>query len=113
MKLLLDHNLSPRLVGALSGVFPGIAHVALLGLERASDLEVWNHARENGQAIISKDSDFSDLAMLHGTPPKVVWLRVGNCTTSEASKLILGHREEIEAFLGRPDLRVLLIGPKS
>ncbi|MCO6439717.1 MAG: DUF5615 family PIN-like protein [Nitrococcus mobilis] len=48
MKLLFDQNLSFRLVEAVAELFPGSAQVRLLGLEQASDREIWGYARENG-----------------------------------------------------------------
>lgn len=47
----------------------------------ATDAEVWQFAASNDFAIASKDSDFSERSVLEGSPPKVIWLRVGNCTT--------------------------------
>ena len=80
MRLLLDNNLSPRLVQRLEDIFPETNHVALLGLDQATDTVVWDTAQEQGYTLISKDSDFNDLLMAKGFPPKVIWLRIGNCT---------------------------------
>lgn len=74
MKLLLDQNLSPNLVSALADLYPGSMHLQDAGLDRASDEEVWNHARKNGFAIVSKDSDFNERVVLYGPPPKVIWM---------------------------------------
>lgn len=81
MKLLLDQNLSPRLVNALVDLYPFSAHLQDAGLDRASDVEVWNYALKNNYTIVSKDSDFNERAMLYGPPPKVIWIRRGNCDT--------------------------------
>jgi len=83
MKLLFDHNLSPRLVQRLADLYPSTSHVALVGLERATDLAVWTYAQTNDYIIVTKDSDFNDVSVLRGFPPKVIWLRLGNCTTSD------------------------------
>ena len=66
MKLLVDQNLSRNLVGRLRDYFPDSAHVTTLGLETATDKDVWDHAGEHGYTIVSKDSDFRQLAFLHG-----------------------------------------------
>lgn len=58
MKLLFDQNLAPRLVRTLSDVFRGSMHVRDLGMTEASDPEVWDHARDAGFVIVSKDNDF-------------------------------------------------------
>ncbi len=97
MKLLFDQNLSPSLVADLSGDFPGSAHVRGIGLERSMDEAVWNHAREHGFTIVSKDSDFRQLSFLFGHPPKVVWIRRGNCSTTSVRSL-LDRRAEILEF---------------
>lgn len=81
MKLLFDQNLSYRLVGALTEVFPGSAHVRLLGMERADDETIWHFAKANGFTIVTQDSDFNERSLLFGYPPKVIWLKCGNAST--------------------------------
>jgi predicted nuclease of predicted toxin-antitoxin system len=75
VKLLFDHNLSPRLIRRLADLYPNSSHVYLLGLDRADDQAVWEHARREGYLIVTKDADFGDLCMLFGFPPKVIWIR--------------------------------------
>ena len=98
MKLLFDHNLSPTLVIRLRDVFPEANHVALAGLDRASDTEVWAYARAHGYTIVTKDVDFSDLSLLRGFPPRVIRLRLGNCTTAQVEALIRRYHDAILAF---------------
>lgn len=98
MKLLFDQNLSPRLVNLLSDLYPDSNHVYPLGLDRNSDKEVWEYARREGFLMVTKDADFSDLCMLLGFPPKVVWIRRGNCKTSEIERLLRHHSSDIEAL---------------
>ncbi len=98
MKLLLDNNLSPKLIAQLASLYPDANHVALLGLESASDLEVWNYARQNGYCLVSKDSDFNELLVSKGFPPKLIWIRLGNCTTAEIATLLQTHYEMIMGF---------------
>jgi predicted nuclease of predicted toxin-antitoxin system len=107
VSLLLDNNLSPRLVERLGELFAGCTHVARIQLDRATDHEVWEIARLNGHVIVSKDSDFSDLSVLRGSPPKVIWLRLGNCTTEEAEAALRAAKEDIAAFLMDPASAVL------
>jgi predicted nuclease of predicted toxin-antitoxin system len=98
VKLLFDQHLSRRLVGQLRDVFPESQHVSTVGLGAATDHEVWDHAREHGYLIVSKDSDFRQLAFLLGPPPKALWLRVGNASTAAILEVILDHVDAIEAF---------------
>jgi predicted nuclease of predicted toxin-antitoxin system len=98
VRLLFDHNLSQRLIRQLEDLFPDASHVALVGLERASDDDIWQHARQNGCIIVTKDSDFRDLSVLRGFPPMVIWLRIGNCSTSEIERLVRRSHATIAAF---------------
>jgi len=51
MKLLLDENLSRRILPFLEADYPGSTQVALVGLGEASDEEVWCYARDHGYCI--------------------------------------------------------------
>jgi predicted nuclease of predicted toxin-antitoxin system len=86
--LLFDQNLSPRLAGRLVDAFPGSAHVSEAGLAQALDRVVWGFARVNNFVLVSKDADFGELGLILGFPPKVVWIRRGNCTTSDIEALL-------------------------
>jgi predicted nuclease of predicted toxin-antitoxin system len=98
MKLLFDHNLSPKLVAKLVNLYPASSHVALLGLDTSSDLVVWQHAQQAGYCLVAKDSDLNDLVAAKGFPPKVIWIRLGNCTTSAIVTLLQTHYEAILEF---------------
>ncbi len=78
MKLLFDQNLSHRLVDNLIDLFPESIHVKDAKLERSTDSEIWDYAKENNFIIVSKDSDFHQRSFLHGPPPKVIWINKGN-----------------------------------
>jgi predicted nuclease of predicted toxin-antitoxin system len=88
VKLLFDQNLSPKLIDALADLYPGSAHVFPLGLHETDDLVIREYARLNDFFIVTKDADFSDLCLLMGFPPKVIWIRLGNCFTSEIERLL-------------------------
>ena len=109
MRLLFDNNLSPRLVTLLADAFPNASHVALVGLERSADEDVWDHARAGNYVIVTKDADFNDLSALRGAPPKVVWLRVGNCPTTRIASLMRLHRTAITAFATDPTDGILVL----
>jgi predicted nuclease of predicted toxin-antitoxin system len=98
VKLLFDENLSHYLVGMLEMLFPDSVHVRDVGLARADDRAIWAYAMEHDLAIVSKDEDFAERALLEGPPPKVVWIRVGNCTTATVDALLRAHQEELVAF---------------
>ena len=98
MKLLLDQNLSHRLVAALQSEFPGSTHVRELNLELADDAAIWEFARGHGYTIVSKDADFHQRSFVYGQPPKVVWLRVGNCTTEQVVATLRRHADNLRPF---------------
>ncbi len=98
MKLLLDENLPSRLVVKLEGSLPGSRHVRDVGLREASDLEIWDYALAHGFAIVSKDWDFQQMSFVHGAPPKVVWIRKGNCSAREIERLLVSRVDVIERF---------------
>ena len=95
MRLLFDQNLSRHLVDRLADIIPGSVHVSSLGLSSATDLEVWETAKDQGLALITKDADFNELQLLQGFPPFVIWIRRGNCTTGEIETLLRQRNSEI------------------
>ncbi len=88
MRLLFDENLSHKLVWLLTDLFPNSIHVRDVGLKAADDPLVWDYAKSNDLIIISKDSDMHQRSFVFGYPPKVVWVRLGNCSTSDVEKLL-------------------------
>jgi predicted nuclease of predicted toxin-antitoxin system len=98
VKLLFDENLSYRLAEALSDVYFGSAHLRNCGLRGAPDERIWQYAHESGFVIVSKDSDFSERSTLRGSPPKVIWLRIGNCTTVRAEFVLRNAVARLHVF---------------
>jgi predicted nuclease of predicted toxin-antitoxin system len=99
IQLLFDENLSARLGTAPADGYPGSAHVGELGLVGASDSSIWYYARQHWLTIISKDEDFQRLSILYGPPPKVIWIRLGNCSTEQIIVLLRHRHSEIVEFL--------------
>jgi predicted nuclease of predicted toxin-antitoxin system len=98
MKLLFDQNLSPKFVNRLADLFPDSSQVQSERLDCASDDRVWDHARLNGFAIVTKDADYNNLSVVRGSPPKVIWLLIGNCTTAQIERMFRSRYSDIEAF---------------
>ena len=109
MKLLFDQNLSPHLVGRLTDLYPDSNHVYPLGLDRVPDHEVREYARREGFLLVTKDADFSDLCVLRGFPPKVIWIRRGNCSTATIEQILRRHYDDIKALDADPILGVLTL----
>lgn len=109
MKLLFDENLSSGLVRSLASVFPRSVHVREADLRGASDRAIWNFARSGEFTIVTKDDDFRELAILDGTPPKVIVLRPGNCPSSEIERVLAASRDAVAEFVAETEA-VLEIG---
>jgi len=99
VKLLLDENLSRRLVPFLQQDFPGTSQVVLLGLESASDREVWNVAKADGYVIVTRDADFQELSVVWGAPPQVVRLKTLNVNRGTMLNLLLENKDQIHQVL--------------
>ena len=109
MKLLFDQNLSPKLVTKLCEFFPNSKHVQDVGLGMASDDQVWAYALENEFTIISKDTDFSDRVEVSGFPPKIIWIRKENCSTTAIELILRENFSDIKRFEQDLDRGVLIL----
>jgi predicted nuclease of predicted toxin-antitoxin system len=110
MKLLLDENLSRRLVPFLQNEFPGSTQVILVGLERADDRTIWEYAKTNGYVIVTRDADFEELSALNGQPPQVLWLRNPNQTKSAILSLLLKNKTRLEEALQENGIGCIELG---
>jgi predicted nuclease of predicted toxin-antitoxin system len=109
LKLPFDQNLSPVLVEKLQDLFPGSAHTEALGLARADDSAIWEYARNNGFTIVSKDADFPERGVLWGSPPKVIWIRRGNCSTLEIAAILRQSAGGINAAADDEGIRYVVL----
>jgi len=107
MKLLLDENLSRRLLPLLIDAFPGSTHVVLEGLQQADDATVWQFAKTHGFVVVTKDDDFTALSALRGWPPHLVKLSVGNCDNDQVLQVLLSQRDEIGARFADPEVAMV------
>lgn len=103
MRLLFDENLSPQLVGRLTDLYPGSQHVRDVGLARGEDEAVWSYAKDNGFFIVSKDADFRQRSFFLAAPPKVIWIRRGNCTTADIEAILRQHHSDLLSFEGETE----------
>ena len=109
MKRLFDENLSPKLASMLAVEYPQSVHVRDAGLKGHNDDEVWTFAREQGFAIVSKDTDFRERSFVEGFPPKILWLDVGNSGTVEVANLLRRELRRVEAFAGEEESSMLIL----
>ena len=98
MKLLLDQNISPKLLKSLIVLYPGSVHVQSIGLASALDVEIWDYAKKNGFIIVTKDVDFSERSLIFGFPPKIIWIQRGNCSTGNIKDILINHVDDISSL---------------
>lgn len=109
-KLLFDENLAPRLVATLADIYPNSVHLRDVGLEGSSDIIVWEQAAAGGFLLVTKDDDFHRLSVLRGFPPKVVWVRLGNCSTADVAQLLRTRHEQVMAFAAHDEAAFIALG---
>jgi predicted nuclease of predicted toxin-antitoxin system len=109
VKLLFDENLSHKLAFLLADIFPHSVHVRDIGLKATSDPLVWDYAKDNDFMIVSKDADMHDLSLVFGNPPKVVWVRLGNCSTRQVEELLRRDFDVIKLFYGDDSVSLLVL----
>ena len=99
MKLLFDQNISFRVTKLISEKFPEAKHLSELGLADSTDMAIWEFARSHNYTIVTFDSDYYDLSIIKGHPPKIIWLRIGNTSTAGIAKVLSEDFELIKAFI--------------
>lgn len=109
MKLLFDENLSHKLAHRLADLFPGSLHVREVGLKSSDDPLVWDYTKAKDLMIVSKDMDMHDLSLVYGNPPKVIWIRLGNCSTSQVENLLRQEFDTIKAFYDDQSVSLLAL----
>ena len=109
MSLLFDQNLSRQLPRLLADAFPGSKQAALMGLSRATDDAIWQCALDHNLVIVTRDADFRRLLSERGTPPQVILLGVGNCTTARIEAIIRQHSGLIRELILDRNQRLLEI----
>ena len=109
MKLLFDQNLSPKLTTYFTDSFDELAHVQDLDLDKADDNSILKFAKTNEFTIVSRDSDFNELISFFGFPPKVIWIRRGNCSTNDIRSLIENNLARIHSFDKDNETGILVI----
>jgi len=103
MKLLFDQNISYRLIRIIEDIFPDSKQVSQLNLENCTDSQIWDYARLNDYCIVTFDADFYDLSLVRGTPPKIIWFRMGNTSTKSLEKIIPENEILIKEFIENSD----------
>ncbi|HEY9863542.1 MAG TPA: DUF5615 family PIN-like protein [Candidatus Obscuribacterales bacterium] len=108
MKLLLDENLSDRIIVQIIDLYPNSNHVKTLALTNTDDSIIWEYAKSNDFVIVSKDSDFHQRSLLYGHPPKFIYLRIGNSPTSQIIQILRDNFDTIIQF-GNSEVESILV----
>jgi predicted nuclease of predicted toxin-antitoxin system len=109
MKLLFDEHLPRSMVHRIADLWPGSSHVLTHSLGSTSDAMIRAFAAEHGYMIVTKDNDFYVSSIMHGAPPKIVWLRVGNCSVHDLEQLLRANASEILDFNINPVEAILIL----
>ncbi len=109
MKLLFDENLSPALPRRIADLFPNSVHLRDVGMKATDDPIVWGYAKDNDFMIVSKDADMHDLSLVFGNPPKVIWIRLGNCSTRQVEELLRRDSHVIKLFYQDENVSLLVL----
>ena len=109
MKLLLDENLSDRIINKIIDLYPDSQHVKTLGLLNTDDSLIWEFAKFNDFVIVSKDSDFHQRSLLYGYPPKFIYLRIGNSPTLKIVEILRNNFSVIVEFFNSEIESVLVL----
>jgi predicted nuclease of predicted toxin-antitoxin system len=96
--LLFDQNISPRVIDRLADVYPGSVHVFMLGLGNALDSEIWQYSHDHDYMVVTKDADFSEFGLVKGFPPKIIWIRRGNCSSQDIESILRENYSAISAL---------------
>ena len=93
----------------LADLYANTAHIVEFGLLESSDRQIWEFAKTNNYVIVTTDSDFYELAMTVGPPPKVIWLRRWVHPTKDAERVLRRQAIRISEFASDPELAVLVL----
>jgi predicted nuclease of predicted toxin-antitoxin system len=107
--LLLDENISHKLINPLNDNFEGIKHIKEFTATGTDDHTIWEIAKKNSLTIVTFDSDYEDILSINGFPPKIIWLRFGNVSTVTIARTLLHHFPTILSFIENIELGILEI----
>ncbi|MBX3044623.1 MAG: DUF5615 family PIN-like protein [Candidatus Kapabacteria bacterium] len=109
MKVLLDENISWRIIKFIEKYFEDVKHITSISTNRLSDFEIWRYAKINNYTILTYDSDFRNFVTYYNYPPKVVWIRTGNISKIHLAELIQNNIDSIIEFGNNDDFGILEI----
>ena len=109
MKLLIDENISYRIIKLINKHIPNSIHVSSIRKNRFSCLDIWLYAKDNDYIIVTYDEDFYEWQSLRDYPPKIIWFRFGNSNTEIIADKLINNIEQIKKFYKNKDIGLLEI----
>ncbi len=103
MKILLDQNISYKIIKKLNHLYEEITQIGRLGMAQTDDAMVWQYARTHGYMLVTYDIYFQERNAVSGHPIKIIWLRTDNTSTPHIIQLLTDHHEAIEQFYQSPE----------
>ena len=110
MKFIIDAQLPPALARYLAAKGENAMHVLDIGMMESSDSEIWDFALKEEMVIITKDEDFQMRASVTQHGPKIIWVRIGNCSKKMLLEFFEQQWEKIKLELCNEVKLVELIG---
>lgn len=103
----VDAQLSPALAPWIRETF-GIPCTSLrdLGLRDATDLRIFQEARDQTAIVMTKDVDFAVLQAQRGAPPQIIWLTCGNTSNARLREVLMMHLSRVLALLSQGEALV-------
>lgn len=110
MKIVIDQNISFRIIPHITHLFSEVAHVRSLGWTDFPNILIFRNAKQQEfDTILTLDEDFENIILENSPPPKILWLRVRNCSTIHLAEIIINKIEIINEFLNDKELDCLEI----
>lgn len=109
MKLLLEENLSSQIIRGIIDLYPDSAHVKNLALKNVDDNSIWEYAKTNNFAIVSKDADFYQHNLLYNNAPKFIYLWIANSPTIEIVEILRDNFDTICQFENSESASILVL----
>jgi len=112
VKIWVDAQLSPAIAAWINRSFSEVQAVSIraLGLRDATDVEIFQAAREAGISLMTKDADFMRLLEKHGAPPQVIWVTCGNTSNARMREVLAIALPKALALLGQGESLVEISG---
>lgn len=88
MCLLVDENISFRILKLSDPPFEGCQHVSDIRPPIRTDREIWEYAAKHDLTVLTFDGDFFEWRLIEKSGPKIIWLRFGNTKTGVIASIL-------------------------